>query len=57
VTSAALAARMSFTAALGHACSRDFHAASHLTQYPKYGWYQPILKDMNARPWTEFQAK
>ncbi|MFZ0936685.1 MAG: C45 family peptidase [Bryobacteraceae bacterium] len=57
VTSAALAAKMAFTAALGHACGRDFHSASHLAQYPQFAWYRPILRDMDARPWTEFQAK
>jgi hypothetical protein len=57
VTSAALAAKMSFTAALGHACGRDFHSASHLARYPKYGWYGRILNDMDARPWTEFRAQ
>jgi hypothetical protein len=57
VTSAALAAKMSFTAALGHACGRDFHSASHLARYPEYAWYGRILHDMDARPWTEFQAK
>ena len=30
VTDAALAEKMSMTAALGHACGRDFHAAPHL---------------------------
>jgi hypothetical protein len=57
VTSAAMAEKMSFTAALGHACGRDFHAASHLARYPKYEWYQAVLHDMDGRPWTEFQAK
>jgi hypothetical protein len=57
VTSAALAGKMSFTAALGHACGRDFHAASHLARHPGYAWYRPILQDLNARPWTEFRAQ
>ena len=57
VTSAALAGKMSFAAALGHACGRDFHSAAHLARYPEYGWYGRILHDMDARPWTEFQAK
>ena len=57
VTSAALAAKMSFTAALGHACGRDFHAAAHLARYPKFAWYAPILGDMDARRWTEFHAR
>jgi hypothetical protein len=57
VTSGALAGEMAFTAALGHACGRDFHSASYLAQYPQFAWYRPILRDMDARPWTEFQAK
>ena len=57
VTSAALAARMSFTAALGHACGRNFSSAAHLARYANYEWYRPILRDMDARPWTEFRAK
>jgi hypothetical protein len=57
VTSAALAEKMSFTAALGHACGRDFHAASYLARHPGYAWYRPILRDLNARPWTEFRAQ
>jgi len=57
VTNAALAAKMSFTAALGHACGRNFHAASHLAHHPQYAWYGKIVHDMDARPWTVFQAK
>jgi len=57
VTSAALAAKMSFTAALGHACGRDFKSTPHLARYPGYAWYGRILHDMDSRPWTEFQAK
>jgi len=57
VTSGAMAARMSLVAALGHACGRDFHAAAHLARYPEFDWDRPILRDMDARPWTEFSAK
>jgi hypothetical protein len=57
VTSAALAEKMSFTAALGHACGRNFHAASHLARHSRYAWYRPIIEDLNARPWTEFRAQ
>ena len=57
VTSAALAGKMSFTAALGHACGRNFRAASHLSRHPRFAWYRPVLQDLNARPWTEFQAQ
>ena len=57
VTDAAGAARMSLTAALGHACGRDFKAAEHLAKYPEFAWQKEILRDMNARPWTRFTAK
>jgi hypothetical protein len=57
VADAASAERMTFFAALGHACGRDFHAAEHLEQHPEYGWYRPILHDMNARAWTELGGK
>jgi hypothetical protein len=57
VADAASAGRMTFFAALGHACGRDFHAAEHLDKHQEYNWYRPILHDMNARLWTEFSAK
>jgi len=57
VTDAASAEKMTFYAALGHACGRDFKVASHLAQHSEYGWYKPILRDMDARPWTEFRAR
>ena len=57
VTSAAMAAKMSMVAVLGHACGRDFHAAAHLARHAEFEWYRPILRDMDARPWTEFHAK
>jgi hypothetical protein len=53
---AASAERMSFSAALGHACGRDFNVAEFLKKHPEYGWYRPILHDMPARPWTAFAA-
>ena len=57
VTDAANAEHMTFFAALGHACGRDFYAASHLDRRPEYAWYRPILHDLIARPWTEFSAR
>lgn len=53
----AMAARLSFTAALGHACGANFNAGEHLKQHPEYAWMQPALKDMKAQPWTTFRAK
>jgi hypothetical protein len=44
---AAMISKMSFTAAAGHACGTDFHAASHLQE----------LRDMKAYPWTRVRAE
>jgi hypothetical protein len=57
VTDAAGAEKMTFAAALGHACGRNFKAAAHLATRPDYAWYKPILRDMDARPWTEFKGR
>ena len=57
ITDAASAEKMTMYAALGHACGRNFKAAAHLAQHPEYGWYKPILHDMDARPWTEFRGR
>jgi hypothetical protein len=57
VTDAAAADKMSLEAALGHSCGLHFKAAEHLAKYPEFAWYQPILKDMNARGWARFTAK
>ena len=53
---AAMAEKMSLTAALGHACGRDFKAARHLKEHPEFGWQKSILRDMQAQPWTTFTA-
>jgi len=54
---AALAEKMSMTAALGHACGRDFKAAEHLAKHPEFAWQREILRDMNARGWTKFTGR
>ena len=54
---ATLAAKMSMTAALGHACGRDFKVAEHLAKHPEFSWQREILHDMNARGWTKFTAR
>jgi hypothetical protein len=56
VSDAGMAERLSFTAALGHACGLDFKAAAHLKEHPEFRWQKSILKDMPARPWTTFAA-
>jgi hypothetical protein len=57
VTDAAGAEKMSLTAALGHACGLHFKAADHLAKHPEFAWYQPILRDMDARGWARFTAR
>ena len=53
---AALIRNMSFTAAAGHACGKDFKAAEHLQAHPEFDWQQGLLRDMNAFPWTTFST-
>jgi hypothetical protein len=57
VTDGAGAARMSMTAALGHACGLNFKAAELLARHPEFEWSRSILRDMNARGWTRFTVK
>ena len=57
ITDAAGAEKMSFTAALGHACGLDFKARPHLDKHPEFAWMKDILRNMDARPWTTFTAK
>jgi hypothetical protein len=56
VADAALAGKMSFTAAAGHACGTNFRAAEHLRQHPQFEYQRGFLHDMNSYPWTTFQA-
>ncbi len=56
-TDAAMAAKMSFTAAAGHACGKDFLAAKHLAAHPELAWQKPGLRDMKAYPWTTVTAQ
>jgi Phospholipase B len=57
VTDASLAAKLSFTAAAGHACGKDFLAAKHLAAHPELAWQKPELRDMKAFPWTTIAAQ
>lgn len=51
---ASLAAKMSFSAAAGHACGRDFKAAEHVRAHPEFAWQKDLQRDMNAHAWTTF---
>jgi hypothetical protein len=53
---ASMIAKMTFTAAAGHACGRDFKAAEHMSAHPEYGWQKPLQRDMDAYPWTSFSV-
>jgi hypothetical protein len=56
-TDAAMAQKMMFTAAAGHACGSDFIAAKHLQEHPALSWERPELRDMKAYPWTTIKAE
>jgi len=53
---AAMIAKMTFTAAAGHACGKNFMAAEHLSAHPEYNWQKPAQRNMNAYPWTTFST-
>ena len=53
---ASMISKNSFTAAAGHACGKDFKAATHLTAHPEFEWQKPLQRDMDAYPWTPFSV-
>ena len=53
---ARLAANLSFTAAIGHACGTSYRAAAHVKRRPELAWQKPELRDIKAQPWTLFAA-
>ena len=53
---ASMIAKMTLTAAAGHACGKDFKAAEHLSAHPEYDWQKPLQRDMDSYPWTTFSA-
>jgi hypothetical protein len=56
VTDAAMAARMSLTAAMGHSCGLHFKAAKHLRDHPEFAWEKDLLRDLDSHTWTEFST-
>ena len=50
-----MAQAMDFIARAGHPCGIKFDAASFLAGHPEYSWESPVLRDMDAGPWTEFR--
>jgi len=57
VTDAAMAAKMTFAGAAGHACGMTFDAAHFLQQHPEFQWQQPLLKNLPGGPWTTIKAE
>jgi hypothetical protein len=57
ITDAAGAEKMTFQAALGHACGVSFKASEHLQKRQEFAWMRDILRDMPARGWAKFSAK
>jgi hypothetical protein len=53
---ATMVAHMSFTAAAGHACGKNFKAKEHLQEHPEFNWEHGLLRDMDAYPWTTFSV-
>ena len=49
-----MAESMDFIARMGHPCGINFDAAKFLGEHPEYSWQSPVLRDMDAGPWTEF---
>jgi hypothetical protein len=56
VTDSKLTERMSLVARMGHPCGGNFDAKAFLASHPEYSWQAPLLRDMNAGPWTDFQS-
>jgi hypothetical protein len=51
-----MAQRMDFLARIGHPCGINFDAAKFLADHSEFSWESPVLRDMNAGPWSEFHT-
>jgi Phospholipase B len=51
-----MAANLSLTAAMGHACGIHFKAAKHLKDHPEFAWEKGVLRDLDSHAWTTFKA-
>jgi hypothetical protein len=51
-----MAETMSFVARIGHPCGKDFKAQAFLDAHPEYRWQSPILRDMDAGPWSQYHS-
>jgi len=51
-----MAGAMEFVGRAGHPCGIKFDAAKFLADHPEYSWESPVLRDMEAGPWTQFRT-
>jgi hypothetical protein len=56
VTDSKMAGQMELIARAGHPCGENFYAKPFLAKHPQFDWQTPVLRDMIAGPWTEFQS-
>jgi Phospholipase B len=56
VTDSAMTEKMQFVARMGHPCGENFAAKPFLAAHPEFAWQAKYLRDMNAGPWTFFNA-
>ncbi|HWG57535.1 MAG TPA: C45 family peptidase [Candidatus Acidoferrales bacterium] len=56
VMDSGMAQTMSFIARIGHPCGANFNAAKFLEAHQEYAWESPVLRDMDAGPWTAFHS-
>lgn len=56
VSDATMAANLSLTAAMGHACGIHFKAAKHLKNHPEFDWEKGVVRDLDSHAWTTFTA-
>jgi len=57
VADATLVKQMSFSAAMGHSCGIDFHAAEFLKKHLEFAWEKDILRDLPSHPWITFRSE
>lgn len=55
VMNSQMAANMTFVARIGHPCGTNFNASKFLAAHPEFSWEAPVLRDMDAGPWTQFR--
>jgi hypothetical protein len=56
VIDSTMASKMEFWAAIGHHNAPDFIAEDFLKAHPEYAWMKGLLKDLPARPWSQFRS-